>query len=86
MSPDLVNAAIDRAEDVSRYVEVQLDTLVKMQSNLTGAGYHENFKYVAYRSLHLMQSRGPREFGDTRLLKERWRHRASDPTSGGAAE
>ena len=72
--------------NLSHYLDVQLDTLLRMQDDLAGVGYRENFKYIAYRSLHLMQSRSPREFGDTRLSKERWRQRASDATPDAASE
>jgi MinD-like ATPase involved in chromosome partitioning or flagellar assembly len=51
------------------YLDAQLDTLVRMQEDLAGASYRDNFAYIAYRSLHLMQSRGPREFGEPKLLK-----------------
>jgi MinD-like ATPase involved in chromosome partitioning or flagellar assembly len=56
--------------DPSRYLEVQLDTLRRMGDDLKTASYRDNFKYIAYRSLHLMDSRAPREFGDTRVYKE----------------
>jgi len=55
--------------DSDRYLEAQLDTLAHMQEDLKGASYRDNFKYIAYRSLHLIRSRAPREFGEPRLLK-----------------
>jgi hypothetical protein len=56
--------------DPSRYLEVQLDTLRRMGDDLKTASYRDNFEYIAYRSLHLMRSRAPRDFGDTRIYKE----------------
>jgi MinD-like ATPase involved in chromosome partitioning or flagellar assembly len=53
----------------SRYLDVQLDTLKRMYEDMKGASYRQNFKYIAYRSLHVMSSRGTRDFGDTRLFK-----------------
>jgi len=51
------------------YLDGQLDTLLRMQQDLAGTSYRDNFAYIAYRALHLMQSRGPREFGEPKLLK-----------------
>lgn len=51
------------------YLDVQLDTLVRMQKDLKGTSYRDNFEYIAYRALHLMQTRGPREFGEPKLFK-----------------
>jgi MinD-like ATPase involved in chromosome partitioning or flagellar assembly len=68
-------AAVPRADsktsvDPSRYLDVQLDTLRRMGDDLKGSSYRDNFQYIAYRSLHLMESRAPRDFGDTRIYKE----------------
>ncbi len=57
------------APDSDRYLDVQLDTLARMQEDLKGVSYRDNFAYVAYRCLHLMESRAPREFGEPKLLK-----------------
>ncbi len=57
--------------DPKSYLESQLETLRKMYDDLKGAGYRDNFKYLAYRSLHLMTSRRSSDFGDTRIFK-RW--------------
>jgi hypothetical protein len=54
----------------SRYLDVQLDTLKRMFGDMKGAGYRQNFKYIAYRSLHVMQSRATRDLGDTRIFKQ----------------
>lgn len=56
--------------DPSHYLNVQLDTLRRMSGDLKGQGYRDNFKYIAYRSLHVARSRGPSDFGDTRIYKE----------------
>jgi MinD-like ATPase involved in chromosome partitioning or flagellar assembly len=53
----------------SRYLDVQLDTLRRMYDGLRGASYRQNFKYITYRSLHVMRSRGIRDLGDTRIFK-----------------
>jgi MinD-like ATPase involved in chromosome partitioning or flagellar assembly len=55
----------------SRYLDVQLDTLRRMYDGMRGASYRQNFKYITYRSLHVMQSRGVRDLGDTRIFKPR---------------
>jgi hypothetical protein len=55
--------------DPKTYLDTQLDTLRRMYDDMKGAGYRENFKYLAYRSLHVMQSRRASDFGDTRLFK-----------------
>jgi hypothetical protein len=54
----------------TRYLDVQLDTLRRMSEDLKGASYRENFKYIVYRSLHVMKSRSAWDFGDTRIFKE----------------
>jgi len=56
--------------DPSRYLDIQLDTLRRMSGDLRGQGYRDNFKYIAYRSLHVTRSRAPSDFGDTRIYKE----------------
>jgi MinD-like ATPase involved in chromosome partitioning or flagellar assembly len=53
----------------SRYLDVQLDTLRRMYDGLRGASYRQNFKYITYRSLHVMRRGGVRELGDTRIFK-----------------
>jgi MinD-like ATPase involved in chromosome partitioning or flagellar assembly len=58
------------ASEVTSYIDVQLDTLRRMSEDLRGQTYLDNFKYIAYRSLHLARSRGPSEFGDTRIYKD----------------
>jgi MinD-like ATPase involved in chromosome partitioning or flagellar assembly len=55
--------------DPEQYLHVQLETLKRMNDDLKGAGYRENFKYVVYRSLHLMSSLRVSDFGDARLFK-----------------
>lgn len=55
--------------DATQYLDHQLDTLRKMYDDLKGQGYRENFKYLAYRSLHIMTSRRASDFGDTRIFK-----------------
>ena len=52
------------------YLDNQLDTLKKMYDDMKGASYRENFKYLAYRSLHVMTSRRAGDFGDTRIFKQ----------------
>ena len=56
--------------DPKTYLETQLDTMRKMYDDMKGASYRENFKYLAYRSLHIMSSRRASDFGDTRLFKQ----------------
>jgi MinD-like ATPase involved in chromosome partitioning or flagellar assembly len=51
------------------YLEGQLEMLRRMQDDLKGVTYRENFLYVAYRALHVMGSRLPGDFGAQRLLK-----------------
>ena len=55
--------------DPAQYLAVQLDTLRRMDDDLKNAGYRENFKYIVYRSLHLMASLRVSDFGDDRLFK-----------------
>jgi MinD-like ATPase involved in chromosome partitioning or flagellar assembly len=57
------------AQGAGSYLDGQLDTLVRMQQDLAGTSYRDNFEYIAYRSLHLVHSRAPREFGEPKLLK-----------------
>jgi MinD-like ATPase involved in chromosome partitioning or flagellar assembly len=52
-----------------QYLEVQLETMRRMNDDLKSAGYRENFKYIVYRSLHLMASLRVSDFGDSRLFK-----------------
>jgi MinD-like ATPase involved in chromosome partitioning or flagellar assembly len=56
--------------DPAQYLAVQLETLRHMDDDLKGAGYRENFKYIVYRSLHLMASLRVSDFGDSRLFKQ----------------
>ncbi len=56
--------------DPRRYLDVQLDTLRRMSEDLHGQTYRDNFKYIAYRSLHVAKSRAPSEFGDIRIYKD----------------
>ena len=51
------------------YLDGQLDMLRRMQEDLKGVTFRENFLYVAYRALHVMGARLPGDFGATRLLK-----------------
>jgi hypothetical protein len=51
------------------YLDGQLEMLRRMQDDLKGVTYRENFRYIAYRSLHVMGKRLPGDFGTTRLLK-----------------
>ncbi len=53
----------------SSYLETQLDTLQRMYEGLETAGYRDNFRYIAHRSLHLLASRRIADFGETRILK-----------------
>jgi MinD-like ATPase involved in chromosome partitioning or flagellar assembly len=55
--------------DPAQYLNVQLETLRRMSDDLESAGYRENFKYVAYRALHLMATLRVSDFGDSRLFK-----------------
>jgi MinD-like ATPase involved in chromosome partitioning or flagellar assembly len=57
------------ATSSSSYLDAQLEALRRMSEGMQGTNYHDNFEYIAYRTLHLMSSRSPAEFGDTRLLK-----------------
>jgi flagellar biosynthesis protein FlhG len=56
--------------DPKTYLDSQLDTMRRMYDDMKGAGYRENFKYLAYRSLHIMSSRRSSDFGDTRIFKQ----------------
>jgi len=51
------------------YLDGQLEMLRRMQEDLKGVTFRENFLYVAYRALHVMGARLPGDFGATRLLK-----------------
>jgi len=51
------------------YLDGQLEMLRRMQDDLKGVTYRENFRYVAFRALHVMGKRMPGDFGTTRLLK-----------------
>ncbi len=52
------------------YLDGQLDTLRRMQDDLRGTTYRENFQYLAFRAQHVMNTRSPGDFGTTRLLKQ----------------
>jgi MinD-like ATPase involved in chromosome partitioning or flagellar assembly len=56
--------------DPKIYLDNQLETLKKMYDDMKGASYRENFKYLAYRSLHIMSSRRASDFGDTKIFKQ----------------
>jgi MinD-like ATPase involved in chromosome partitioning or flagellar assembly len=51
------------------YLEGQLEMLRRMQDDLKGVTFRENFQYVTYRALHIIGSRLPGDFGAQRLLK-----------------
>jgi MinD-like ATPase involved in chromosome partitioning or flagellar assembly len=53
----------------SRYLDVQLDTLKRMYSDMKDASYRDNFTYITARSLHVMAGRRTSDFGDTRIFK-----------------
>jgi MinD-like ATPase involved in chromosome partitioning or flagellar assembly len=52
-----------------QYLEAQLETLRRLNDDLKSAGYRENYKYIVYRSLHIMNSMRVGDFGDNRLFK-----------------
>jgi len=56
--------------DPKIYLDSQLQILKNMYDDMKGANYRENFKYLAYRSLHIMSSRRASDFGDTRIFKQ----------------
>lgn len=58
------------APRTSHYLETQLDTLQRMYEGLETAGYRDNFRYIAHRSLHVLSSRRIADFGETRILKD----------------
>ncbi|MBN2369431.1 MAG: AAA family ATPase [Vicinamibacteria bacterium] len=62
-------ARADGAHVAAPYLDGQLDMLRRMQDDLGGVTYRENFLYIAYRVLHMIDSRRPGDFGDTRLYK-----------------
>jgi MinD-like ATPase involved in chromosome partitioning or flagellar assembly len=62
-------AAVAPAASAVPYLDGQLAMLRRMQEDLKGVTYRENFLYVAYRALHVMGARLPGDFGATRLLK-----------------
>ncbi|MBN2370414.1 MAG: P-loop NTPase [Vicinamibacteria bacterium] len=64
----LASRALQRP-DPDQYLEVQLETLRNLNDDLKNAGYRENFKYIVYRSLHIMSSMRVGDFGDSRLFK-----------------
>jgi MinD-like ATPase involved in chromosome partitioning or flagellar assembly len=64
----LASRALSRP-DPDQYLEVQLETLSRMSDDLKSSSYRENFKYIVYRSLHLMASMRVGDFGDSRLFK-----------------
>jgi MinD-like ATPase involved in chromosome partitioning or flagellar assembly len=52
-----------------QYLEAQLETLRRITDDLKGTSYRANFKYIVYRSLHLMSNMRVNDFGDSRLFK-----------------
>jgi MinD-like ATPase involved in chromosome partitioning or flagellar assembly len=68
--PPQERRAAPRAPSPARYLDAQLDTLRRMSEGMGGAGYRDNFDYIAYRTLHLMSSRPIADFGDSRIFKE----------------
>lgn len=69
-APAAAKAPAPPPTDPKRYLDGQLDTLRRMSEDLTGQTYRDNFKYIAYRSLHVAKGRAPAEFGDTRIYKD----------------
>ncbi len=67
--PEQRRAAAPAAPSSSGYLDAQLEALRRMSEGMGGADYRDNFEYIAYRTLHLMSSRGSADFGDTRLFK-----------------
>jgi len=58
-----------QAPDPASYLNGQLDTLRRMYDDMRGTSYRDNFRYITLRSLHVMKTRGPRDFGDARIFK-----------------
>jgi MinD-like ATPase involved in chromosome partitioning or flagellar assembly len=56
--------------DPNIYLDSQLEILKNMYDDMKGTGYRENFKYLSYRSLHIMSSRRASDFGDVRIFKQ----------------
>ena len=56
--------------DPKIYLDSQLQILRNMYEDMKGVNFRENFKYLAYRSLHIMSSRRASDFGDTRIFKQ----------------
>ena len=56
--------------DPKIYLDNQLQILRNMYDDMKGSNYRDNFKYLAYRSLHIMSSRRASDFGDTRIFKQ----------------
>jgi MinD-like ATPase involved in chromosome partitioning or flagellar assembly len=54
----------------SPYLDAQLETLQRMFEGLQTAGYRDNFRYIAHRSLHILSSRRIADFGATRIFKD----------------
>jgi len=54
----------------SPYLDAQLETLQRMFEGLQSAGYRDNFRYIAHRSLHILSSRRIADFGATRIYKD----------------
>lgn len=64
---------VDAPPRATHHLDAQLDVLVRMYDGLKGASWRDNFRYVAHRALHVMQSRSVSSFGDVRV------HAESDP-------
>ena len=55
--------------DPTRFLEAELETLTRMQQDLRGAGYEDNFRYIVARSLHVLASRRTADLGDNQIFK-----------------
>jgi len=67
--PRKARARPNPTPSAAHYLAAQLDVLRKMQEDLKGVTYRENFLYAASRALQIMDSRRTWEFGDVRVFK-----------------
>jgi MinD-like ATPase involved in chromosome partitioning or flagellar assembly len=62
-------ASVRQRTDPARFLEAELEVLTRMQEDLKGASYEDNFRYIVARSLHVMSSKRLSDLGDNQIFK-----------------
>jgi hypothetical protein len=62
-------ASLRSRVDPARYLEHELAIMTRLQEDLAGKSYEDNFRYVVARTLHIMSSRRLGDLGDNQVFK-----------------